>query len=87
MNKLVVCTKCNWTSMAVSKKWATAEVARFNRYYKALSKKKQILYCGGRPLSLKSYRCLGCGATKGFKPGNTCPDGSTINPVIYEEEK
>jgi len=80
----VVCTKCNWTSFAVSHKQATAEVARFNRYFKTLTKKQQMSHYGGRKASIKSYVCLFCGG-KSFKPGNTAPNGSTINSVIYEE--
>lgn len=81
----VVCIKCNWTSFAVSQKYAEAEVASFNRYYDSLTKKQQKENYGGRKATVKNYVCLFCGGSK-FKPGNTCPDGSTINPVIYEEE-
>lgn len=82
----VVCLKCNRTSFAVTKEFAEAEVKQFNEYFDTLGAEKQELYYGGRKSSTANYVCIYCGGSK-FKPGNTAPDGSTLNPVIYEEVK
>ena len=82
--KTVVCTKCNWTSFAVTREKAEREVAKFNDYFEALSQEDQQMFAG--PASVESYVCEFCGGRK-FKPGNSASKGSTINPVIYAAEK
>ena len=82
--KTVVCTRCNWTSFAITREKAEREVAKYSKYYEALSKEDQQMFAV--PAGVESYTCQVCGGSK-FKPGNTAPDGSTINPVIYEEDQ
>lgn len=79
----VVCLKCNKTSFAVSKQYAENEIKHFNDYYYSQPKETQDLFAG--PSSVDNYKCIYCNGDQ-FKPGNTAPDGSTLNPVIYQEE-
>jgi hypothetical protein len=83
--KTVVCLKCNRTSFAVTREHAEAEVKRFNEYFDTLDENEQHDYYSGRRSSISNYVCIYCGGSR-FKPGNTAPDGSTLNPVIYEEK-
>lgn len=82
--KTVVCNVCNWTSFAVSKAHAAAEVKSFNAYFATLTQATQDEYYGGKNSSLARYSCQRCGS-ESFQPGNTAPEGSTLSPVIYEE--
>ena len=83
---LVVCKKCNFTSFGISKAEAEKEILTFNAYFDTLSKEEQDLYYKGQKSSLKDYACMYCGGTE-FAPGNIAPNGSTLSPVVYEEEK
>jgi predicted nucleic-acid-binding Zn-ribbon protein len=82
--KTVVCNKCNWTSFAVTRAYAEAEVKLFNAQFAMLSQELKDEYYGGKGSSLAEYSCQRCGS-ESFTPGNTALTGSTISPVIYEE--
>lgn len=84
--KTVVCTKCNWTSFAVTKEYAENEIKKFNDYFYSLTERERIELFGNKPSSIESYKCMFCGGEQ-FKDGNTARNGSTIGPVIYEEKK
>lgn len=83
----VTCTNCGWVHFAVTRKHAEQEVAKFNEYYDTLSKEKQDEYYGGKNAIIGNY--TGCFACKknDFRPSKDgdCPNGCTIQPVIYEE--
>lgn len=83
----VTCSKCGWVHFAVTRKRAEEEVAAFNAYFAALSPQQQQDYYGGTGSSLDRYEACWCGSTQfqPSKPGD-CPDGCTLNPVIYEEK-
>jgi hypothetical protein len=83
MTKSVVCTKCEWTYFAVTKAYAEAQVKEFNDYYNRLTEEEQISYYGGKPSSIDNYESCHCG-NKEFREGSTAPEGSTIDPIIWE---
>lgn len=82
----VVCTKCNWTSFAVTRKHAEDQVKEFNEYFNSLPLEQREQYYGNRPSSVNNYTCLVCNGSS-FTPGNTALSGSTLNPVIYEDKE
>lgn len=84
--KTVICIKCNWTSFAVTLKFAQDEILQFNTYFDSLTPKEQTDYYRGKKSSIDNYTCQRCNGTE-FKIGNTAPFGSTINPVIYESSE
>lgn len=81
----VTCNKCNWVSFAVTRQEAEQQIATFNKYFETLSKQQQQDYYGGKGSSIDNYTCLYCNGSD-FRPSQDgdCPDGCTINPVIYE---
>lgn len=88
--KLVKCLKCGWVMMEVTRAIASKEVARFNRYFKSLSKETQKDYYNGIKSSIKAYKnCMGCGGSyKKFRDAKPeeCPIGATINPILKRDE-
>lgn len=82
----VTCLTCGWVSFGVSKEYAEAEVDKFNKWFDTQSEETQSMFSGHS--SVENYRCLICGGVK-FRPyiPGDCPDGCTLNPVIYEENK
>lgn len=87
MNKpCVTCTRCSWVSFAVTKAHAENEVKKFNEYYHTLSERDQQSYRG--PSSLDTYTCQVCGSTTfRLSTAEEIPYGSTISPVIWEEQE
>lgn len=85
---LVACNKCSWVSMGVTREYAVAQVAEFNAWLAAQKPDVQESYAGPSTLE-KSYSCIRCGNLDDFRPAKPgdCPDGCTISPVVYEEEK
>lgn len=88
--KLVTCLKCGWVMTEVTRAIATKEVARFNRYFKSLSKENQKEYYRGIKASIKAYKnCMGCGGPytkfRDALPGE-CPIGATLNPILNRDE-
>lgn len=85
---MVVCGKCSWTHMGITRKHAEEDVASFNLYYDSLSPQKKEDYYGNRSACIEDYEyCRCCGASyKEMIPGCTAPDGATIGPIIYEGE-
>lgn len=81
----VTCVACGWVSYAVTRAEAESEVARMNAYLATLSPAARR---GWSPegASVATYVCLNCGGAE-FRPAlpEDCPDGATVNPVIWEE--
>lgn len=79
----VTCNTCGWVSVGVSREYAEREVKAFNDYFDKQNDDVRQAY-GNRRASINNYVCLCCGrldfrlAEKG-----DCPDGVTLNPVIY----
>jgi hypothetical protein len=71
----------------VSREHAEHEVKSFNEYFATLTKEKQDDYYGGTGSSIEFYeRCKSCGGPyTNFRPSQPgdCPEGCTINPIIY----
>jgi hypothetical protein len=86
--KCITCLECGWVYFAVSREHAEAEVSKFNEYFDGLSKVTQEEFYGGRKASIQQYEVCWCGNPyTNFReslPGD-CPDGVTLNPIIYEE--
>lgn len=87
MAKDRTCNKCNRVYFSVSRKYAEKQVAEFNVFYEGLSKQKQQEYYGGKSSSITDYEtCWRCGNSyKNFRAAkkDDCPNGSTMNPIIY----
>lgn len=85
--KCVTCTTCGWVHVAYSRAEAEAAVTQFNDYFVELSERKKNDYYGGKCSSIKDYENCNCGKNdfRPTKPGD-CPDGCTLNPVIYEDK-
>lgn len=79
----VTCTECGWVSYAVTRAEAESEVASMTRYLATLSAADRR---GWAPegATLSSYVCQ-CGGSD-FRPARAedCPDGVTVNPVVWE---
>lgn len=83
-NQTVVCKRCRWTHFAVTRQHALEQVVKFNEHYYSLEPEEQVNFAG--PVTMGEYEsCYRCDGTE-FEPGNTAPTGSTIGPIIYEEE-
>jgi len=80
------CIECGWVYYTVTRAQATREVAKFNKYYRTLSKNDKKDF--GGPSSIHSYEACWCGndVFRPFKQGD-CPNGVTIGPMIYETSK
>ena len=83
----VTCTTCGWVHVAYERQEALDAVDSFNLFYEGLSERKRDEYYGGRCSSIKDYEKCHCGSDtfRPSKPGD-CPDGCTLNPVIYEDK-
>lgn len=82
------CLRCGWVHFAVSRAHAEDEVASFNRFFDAADVETKAAF-GNRHSSMKSYEhCMLCGAPhtefRDSKPGD-CPEGCTLNPILFEE--
>ncbi len=90
VSKNVTCNKCGWVHFEVSRKFAEAEVKRFQEYYDALTKEKQEFYYGSRPAQLTDYeRCILCSSMHTeFRDSiaGDCPNGCTLSPIINRNE-
>ena len=78
------CNQCGWVHFGVTRKFAEAEVARFNAFYEASTPSVQKQY--GGPSHIRQYLwCNACGNShvnfRDSKPGD-CPDGCTISPIV-----
>lgn len=89
--KIVICKSCNWCHMGVSRRYAVKSVKDFNEYFQTLSKKQQKENYGGKGADLNQYeKCFRCGGShKNFRTAKKkeIPNGSTIQPVIWERMK
>ena len=85
--KTRTCNACGWVYFGVSREYAEDEVKRFNEYFNKLSKKDQEDFYGGHCSSIASYEGCWCGNRydnfRESKPDD-CPNGVTMNPIIYE---
>lgn len=82
----VKCRKCGWISFAVTAKEAADEVTEFNNYYWSIGDEGRAMY--GGPSKIENYRCIRCNGSefrKALDEETNAIEGSTINPVIYEE--
>ena len=82
----VTCTNCGWVYFAITRKHAEKEIAKFNAYFDTLAPHERAHF-GNKPSSIRDYEgCRMCGknAFRPFQKGD-CPDGVTMNPVIYEK--
>lgn len=84
----VTCKKCRWVHMGVTRAFAEAEVQRFNEYFATLDTQQRETYYNNKPSQIENYiGCRRCGGTE-FRPSlpDDCPEGVTLNPVVYEEK-
>lgn len=90
MSNQRTCNRCQRVSFGVSRQYVEKEVAAFNDYFDSLSVKTREQYYGSRRSSVDDYaRCMQCGnAWTNFRPSapDDCPYGSTINPILFEED-
>jgi hypothetical protein len=73
--------------MGLTREQAEKSLNEFNAFYDKLTREEQLnWYKGHRPTIEEYERCFRCNAKK-FRPAipGDCPDGCTIQPVIYEE--
>ena len=82
----VICTKCGWVHFERTVQEVIDDVVQFNTYFKALPKKQQQDYYGGKCSSFKGYvSCNGCGASHmefRMAKASEIPNGSTIGPIL-----
>jgi hypothetical protein len=83
-SKNVTCVNCGTVYFPLTKAEAELEVKKYNEFYDGLSQKQRSHYNG--PSSIDKYMGCKCGNGKfrPFKKGD-CPDGVTIQPVIWEQ--
>lgn len=90
--KLVTCKNCGWVSIELKKSVVIGSVARFNEYFKSLSRGEQLLYYRGKKSYIKDYKvCFRCGGSyKKFRDYDSKTDanidGHTINPILRRTE-
>ena len=91
MMKLVVCNKCNWVHMEVSREYAEEQTNLFNVYYSKLTPEKQQDYYGGKDCDIREEyeKCFCCrGPYTNFRDATEADqqrcNGSTIQPLIAE---
>ena len=85
----MTCRTCNQrgcVAFGVTRAFAEAEVARFNKFYHKSPPETRECYSG--PSSVAHYECCGaCGNDypnfRDAKPGDR-PDGCTLSPIIVE---
>ena len=82
------CNKCGWVHFGVSRSYAEEQIAEFNTYFATLSAEKQQRYYGGKGASMAEYEhCFRCRNTYAdFRESvpKDCPDGCTIQPILYD---
>ena len=82
-----ICKVCKWVAFPVTRKYAEAEVKKFNKYYSTLTEQDQISHYGGHGSSITRYEtCTFCGGSyKNFRAAKNSevPFGSTMGPIIY----
>jgi hypothetical protein len=74
--------------MGVTRESAEQTIAEFNAYYETLSERERQAHYGGKPASMARYeKCFRCGGpwqnTRPTREGD-CPDGVTLQPILYE---
>jgi protein-arginine kinase activator protein McsA len=86
INSYYVCKACGWVHFGISRKFAQAEVKKFNEYFAKLDAQKQQDYYGGVASKVEDYeKCQKCGTSyKLFEQAADAivPRGSTIGPII-----
>lgn len=80
----VTCTACGWVSYAVTRDEAESEVVRMRAYLATLSPTDRRGWSEEGP-SVSKYVCQNCAGST-FRPARAedCPDGATVNAVIWE---
>lgn len=83
------CNQCGWVAFAVTRAFAVAETARFNKFY--TESPPEVRECYGGPSSIAHYECCNrCGNEhtnfRGSVEGD-CPDGCTLSPIIVEDSE
>lgn len=90
MSDTRTCNSCGWVHFGMTREHAEMEVARFNAFYDEAEDKIKEMY-GYRSADIHSYEhCFRCSGSytnfRDSRPGD-CPDGCTIQPIIYDVVK
>jgi uncharacterized OB-fold protein len=84
---MVTCKNCGWVHFPLTREEAIEEVEKFNKYFDSLTEQKQKYYYNGRKSDISHYeKCFNCGGDyTNFRLSidGDCPDGVTIQPIIW----
>lgn len=82
------CNQCGRVAFGVTRVFAEAEVAKFNKFYESAAPEVRDSF--GGPSSLAHYECCNqCGNEyTNFRDSveGDCPAGCTLSPIIVEEK-